>query len=164
MRYIALKPCRISCKNYEKDNIISPEDLPAYDAQRLIRYGFINEIPYNEEAMKAIEFAKLKPIMIGVPILSLDGKVLDFSAEDVAEALRVLQMSSESAVAYIKDCQNDMVCNLLGFIDKRKGVFATLSKRSAKNDAMSSEQVEETPEKSDMDNAEQEEVENGGGE
>lgn len=161
MRYIALKPCRISGKNYEKDNIILPEDLPAYDAQRLIRYGFISEIPYNEEAM---EFAELKPIMIGVPILSLDGKVLDFSAEDVTEALRVLQMSSESAVAYIKDCQNDMVCNLLGFIDKRKGVFTALSKRSAKNDAISAEQVEKVPEKSDVDNAEQEETENGGDE
>lgn len=161
MRYIALKPCRISGKNYEKDNIILPEDLPVYDAQRLIRYGFISEIPYNEEMM---EFAELKPIMIGVPILSLYGKVLDFSAEDVAEALRVLQMSSESAVAYIKDCQNDMVCNLLGFIDKRKGVFAALSKRSAKNDEISAEQVEKVPEKSDVDNAEQEETENGGDE
>lgn len=140
MRYVANKKCRISGKDYCKGDIIPSSELAVYEGAKLVRYGFLSEIPDNEltgetlYANEAMGFAELKSIMIGVPILSLDGKVLDFSAEDVAEALRVLQMSSDSAVAYVKDCQNDMVCNLLGFVDKRKGVFAALSKRSAKTE------------------------------
>lgn len=166
MRYIANKKCRISGKNYLKGEIIPSSELAVYEGARLVMYGILSEIPDNEPtgevpyAEKAMEFAELKPIMIGVPILSLGGKVLDFSAEDIAEVLRVLQMPSDSAVAYVKDCQNDMICNLLGFVDKRKGVFAALSKRSAKSE---SEQEDEAENSSEPTNSEEQEKDENGG-
>lgn len=158
--YIARKSCRISGKNYVKGDIISTEDLPIYEGARLVKYGIISELPEDAECVP--KFVEVAQTIVAVPILSLDGKTLDWSIEDVAEALRVLQMSSEDAAAYVKDTQSDTLCNLLGFVDKRKGVLAALSKRSAKKEA--AEDNEQGTEKSVQEESEHKTDENGGDE
>lgn len=150
MNYIALKNCRISGRNYFKGDKIYSSDLSVYDGARLIRYGFISELPIDEGVLLSTD-----TIMVGVPILALDGKVLNFSQEDIAEAFKVLQMSADEAVAYVKAIKSDTLCDLLGFVDKRKGVYTALSKRSAMMDGVKTETEE---------NIKQESFENGGDE
>lgn len=51
MRYTALKSCRIGGKNYNKGDIIQPDELSAYEGLKLVRYGILCELPINAEEM-----------------------------------------------------------------------------------------------------------------
>ena len=77
MRYTALKSCRIGGKNYNKGDIIQPDELSAYEGLKLVRYGILCELPINAEEM-------VEPIQF----------VLQMSATDAAEYIKNINSDS----------------------------------------------------------------------
>ena len=129
MRYTALKSCRIGGKNYNKGDIIQPDELSAYEGLKLVRYGILCELPINaEEMVEPIQF------VVSIPILSQDGKSINCTADDVIEIFRVLQMSATDAAEYIKNINSDSVCDVLGAVDTRKTVLAAISKHTTEQE------------------------------
>ena len=129
MRYTALKSCRIGGKNYNKGDIIQPDELSAYEGLKLVRYGILCELPMNADE-------RLEPIQLGVsiPSLSQDGKSSNCPADDGTEIVRVLQMSATDAAEYIKNINSDSVCDVLGAVDTRKTVLAAISKHTTEQE------------------------------
>ena len=103
---------------------IPAEYIPPFSAQRLLSIGIITEtvIDTNDNGSSEVAF----------PLLTEDGIVTEtVLAENLFDALLLLQKNVDDAVEGINECDNEAVLLMVNALDSRKTVLSAIGKRIA---------------------------------
>lgn len=105
-------------------NIIPPEYIPPYSAQRLLSIGVITETVTDSGTENGGTFR--------FPLLTNNGvDYVDTTVEDLENALIILQKNADNAIDEINDMEVESinVLNILSKLDSRKSVESAVNKR-----------------------------------
>lgn len=107
-------------KVFYAGDIIPAEYIPPYAAQRLLSFGTITETVIETEDSANFKF----------PVLA-DGDVtsVETTAENLYNALIILQKNADDAVQAINECEDADVLFMVSTVDSRKTVQTAADKR-----------------------------------
>ena len=140
MPYIALKPCEFGGKKYIVGELV-PDELVA-KPKKLVDAKVI--APQKGTISGPVETTD----RFTFPVLS-DGVVtsVETTAENLFEALIIIQKVSDDAIEHINECDNADVLFMVDTLESRKGVQSAIDKRIKALQA--EEPTEETSEEPD---------------
>lgn len=129
MQYLCEKQLTAGGVTYYPGEIIPESVIYPERSGKLSKNGFISEFRADNGDIPEGIAEGFNPLVATVPVTILgadQSEVITMTADDVALALVIVQMSAAEAAKAAKDVKSDNVATLLKAIDNRKSVLAAL--------------------------------------
>ena len=121
MAYICVRPMTLMGNQYWPGDVIAPEHIVPGREKAMKANGRITEVDSPDTAAPT---PTTGIVIIAVPVIGADGEdiTLQMTGEDVANAIRILQLNAEKATRAIKAVEVEDVLILIHALETRASV------------------------------------------
>lgn len=131
MLYIALKPCRISGKDYLINDEIDVSKLSESELAALCKKKTIIGMPDDSVLPGTPADGEPKEKLFEVPVINKDEVFnINITGAQLAEVVAIIQKSAEEAVKAVKEVSAEAPLILIHRLDGRKSVQEAAQKRA----------------------------------